>query len=157
MNEVLKRPMAANEIEWRIQSARNGKTTVVPYLQNRAVMERFDEAFSPDGWKNEFREWRAKGVMCGLSVLCDGDWITKFDAADETDIEATKGGISDSMKRAAVQWGLGRDLYKYPRVFIEGEHKYIPDWASQRLDQLVDAFIAGKLDDMKVIILKEKK
>jgi hypothetical protein len=32
MNEVLKRPMAANEIEWRIQSARNGKTTVVPYL-----------------------------------------------------------------------------------------------------------------------------
>jgi hypothetical protein len=61
------------------------------------------------------------------------------------------------MKRAAVQWGLGRDLYKYPRVFIEGEHKYIPDWASQRLEQLVDAFIAGKLDDMKVVILKEKK
>jgi len=157
MNEELKKPMQPNEIEWRIQSARNGKTIVVPYLQNRAVMDRFDLAFSPDGWKNEFREWREKGVLCGLSVLCDGQWVTKYDGADETQIESTKGGFSDSMKRAAVQWGLGRDLYKYPRVFIEGEHKWLPEWAVSRLDDLVKAFIEGKVEGIPVVVLKEKK
>lgn len=150
--------MQPDEIEWRIQSARNGKTTVVPYLKNRAVMDRLDAAFSPDGWCNTFERWGSgRGVKCGIGVLCDAQWVWKYDGADETDIEATKGGFSDSMKRAAVQWGLGRDLYKYPRIFIDGEHKYIPTWASKRLDQLVAAFIEGKLDGMEVITLTEKK
>ena len=157
MNEELKKPMQPHEIEWRISSSRNGKTTVVPYLQNRAVMERFDEAFTPSGWCNSFERWSDKGVKCGISVLCDdSEWVTKFDGADDTAIEPTKGGFSDSMKRAAVQWGLGRDLYKYPRVFIEGEHKYIPDWANEMLDKLVEAYIAGKLEGRSVITLKPK-
>jgi hypothetical protein len=156
MNEELKKPMQPNEIEWRIQNSRNNKTTVVPYLQNRAVMERLDEAFAPGGWQNTYERWGAKGVKCGIGVLCDAEWVWKYDGADETDIEPTKGGFSDSMKRCAVQWGLGRDLYKYPRVFIEGEHKYIPDWANEMLDKLVEAFIAGKLEGRSVIVLKQK-
>lgn len=157
MNEALRKKMQAHEIEWRIQNSRNNKTIVVPYINNRAVMERFDEAFNPSGWRNEFERWgNGSGVKCGLSVLCDGQWVTKYDGADETNIEPTKGGFSDSMKRAAVQWGLGRDLYDYPRVMIEGEHKYIPDWAHDMLNKLVEAFIGNKLGDRKVIILKEK-
>ena len=56
-----KKPMQPDEIEWRIQSARNGKTTVVPYLKNRAVMDRLDAAFSPDGWCNTFERWGVEG------------------------------------------------------------------------------------------------
>lgn len=40
-----------------------------------------------------------------------GDWLTKWDGSDDTNIEATKGGLSGAMKRAAVQWGIGRYLY----------------------------------------------
>jgi len=70
MNEALRKKMQAHEIEWRIQNSRNGKTIVVPYINNRAVMERFDEAFNPDGWKNEFERWgNGSGVKCGLSVI----------------------------------------------------------------------------------------
>lgn len=124
--EVLKRPISPKEIHWRIQSAKNQKTTVVPYLTSRCVMDRFDEQFGPLGWSNSFEKWGAKGVKCGISVILDtGQIITKYDGADETNIEATKGGFSDSMKRTAVQWGLGRDLYEYPRIQIEGEHKYL--------------------------------
>ena len=119
-------------------------------------MERLDEAFAPGGWQNTYERWGTKGVKCGIGVLCDAEWVWKYDGADETDIEPTKGGFSDSMKRCAVQWGLGRDLYKYPRVFIEGEHKYIPDWANEMLDKLVEAFIAGKLEGRSVIVLKQK-
>ena len=158
MNEELRKHLTAKEIDWRIQSKKNNKTTVVPYIDNRAVMERFDKAFGVDGWCNSFERWgNGGGVKCGISVKCDSEWITKFDGADETNIEPTKGGFSDSMKRASVQWGLGRELYDYPRIFIDGEHQYIPDWAAEMLDKLVEAFIKGQLEGRNVVVLKQKK
>lgn len=48
------------------------------------------------------------GVECGISIKIDGEWITKWDAAENTQVEAVKGGRSGAMKRAAVQWGIGR-------------------------------------------------
>jgi hypothetical protein len=44
--------------------------------------------------KNEFVEWRGKGVKCGISARneASGEWVTKYDGADETNIESTKGG-----------------------------------------------------------------
>jgi hypothetical protein len=41
-------------------------------------------------------------------------WVTKWDGAEETDSESIKGGLSAAMKRAAVQWGIGRYLYDLP-------------------------------------------
>ena len=97
--------------------------------------------------------------MCGIGVLCDDNtWVWKFDGADETHIEPTKGGFSDSMKRAADQWGLARGLYDYPTVMIETtSEKYIDKWAYEMLDKLVDAFNEGKLEGRDYIVLKQKK
>ena len=156
--DKLKAPIQPNEVEWRVQSAGANNTTVVPYLTNRCVMNRFDEAFGSENWQNDFTTWREKGVKCTISVRdvnTPDNWVSKSDGADETNIEATKGGFSDAMKRAAVQWGLGRDLYDYPRVMIEGQHKFIPDWADERLDKLVSAQIEGKLSGRKIVILKQ--
>ena len=139
-------PLQPHEVEWRVQSKSNGKTIVVPYINNRAVMNRLDEVCGADKWRNEFQRWGDKSVLCGLSIKIGDEWVTKWDGADDTGIEPTKGGISDAMKRAAVQWGMARDLYTYPRVFLDGEHKYIPSWAQDRLNALVNAFIEGKLD-----------
>jgi len=141
-----------HEIQWRVQSKGNGKTTVVPYLTNRCVMERFDEQFGATEWQNVFCEWRSKGVKCGISVNVDGNWVTKYDGADETNIEATKGGFSDSMKRAAVQWGLGRDLYDYPMIQLEGEHKYIPRQFEQELSGISEQVSSGKLNKSYVLL-----
>ena len=51
----------------------------------------------------------------------DGGWVAKADGAGDTAHEAEKGGISDAFKRAAVQWGVGRYLYRLesPWVAIE--------------------------------------
>lgn len=51
-------------------------------------------------------------MVCEIGIF-DGDsqWIWKADGADESDIEGTKGALSDSFKRAAVSWGVGRYLY----------------------------------------------
>ena len=43
--EILRKPIQPNEIEWRVQSAKGGKTTIVPYIQSRAVMNRFDASY----------------------------------------------------------------------------------------------------------------
>jgi hypothetical protein len=152
--KALKERIQPNEIQWRVQSARGGKTTIVPYLTNRCVMDRFDAAFGPMKWQNHFEEWRGKGVKCTISVWDEdlGNWVSKSDGADETIIESTKGGFSDSMKRCAVQWGLGRDLYDYPMVQIEGEHKYIPHHLMQRLDKMVEAINSGEFKKNYVLL-----
>jgi hypothetical protein len=53
--------------------------------------------------------------------------VTKWDGAQESQIEATKGGLSGAMKRAAVQWGIGRYLYDLEEGFAQlsaGKAKY---------------------------------
>lgn len=107
--ERLAAPFSPEDIKHR--KGPNGKQ--LPYVTNRAIQDRLDEVMGPANWKNEFREWGqgSPGVLCGLSLRIDNEWITKWDGAEQTDIEAVKGGLSDAMKRAAVQWGIGRYLY----------------------------------------------
>lgn len=137
MNDFSKRllaPFKPEDIEWRVQRAmstqKGPKAVVLAYVTNRAIMNRLDEVFGIGNWKNEYREWRDKGVLCGISVKLDGEWVTKWDGAEETNIEAVKGGFSGSMKRAAVQWGIGRYLYNLDETWVDvkerGQH-YIND------------------------------
>lgn len=116
----LRDPFAPTDIEWRVQQAgeKNGRpwARVLAYVTNRAIMERLDEVAGPENWQNVFKEGPAGGVICGLSVRVprpDGtaDWVTKWDGAENSDVEPVKGGLSNAMKRAAVQWGVGRYLY----------------------------------------------
>lgn len=123
----LAEPFLVSEVEWRIGSS--GKKSsggfwakALAYVTNRAIMDRLDEVCGPENWKNEFKEWTVggkAGVLCGISVKVNGEWITKWDGAENTDFEAVKGGLSDSMKRAAVQWSLGRYLYNLDATFVE--------------------------------------
>lgn len=127
MNEIqekLKRPFDAQDIEWRVQQSgeKNGKfwAMVLAYVTNRAIMDRLDEVFGVGGWKNEFLPTPGMdGVMCGISAKIDGEWITKYDGAENTQIEAVKGGLSSSMKRTAVQFGIGRYLYHLEANFAK--------------------------------------
>lgn len=118
-------PLTQDEIVWKVQSFTKGaspKTIVVPYIDNRAVMNRLDSCFGAENWSASFSELK-DGIKCTLTI----EGVSKEDGADVTKIEPTKGGISDSMKRAATQWGLGRELYDYPKVFIKGEHRFLSE------------------------------
>ncbi len=119
---LLDEPFATGDIEWRIQQA--GKSSnkiwakVLAYVTNRAIMKRLDEVCGKSGWRNEYRDIPNNGgVECGISIKVDGEWITKWDAAENTQVEAVKGGRSGAMKRAAVQWGIGRYLYNLEEGF----------------------------------------
>lgn len=110
------------DIEWRVQRAgeNNGKrwAMVLAYVTNRAIMERLDDVFGIDGWQNEYQPMKDGGIICGIKAKLGEEWITKYDGADKTAIEATKGGLSNAMKRAGVQWGIGRYLYRLDTTFV---------------------------------------
>ncbi|MBD2702406.1 DNA repair protein Rad52 [Spirosoma sp. BT702] len=142
---VLTAPLTVQEIEWRVQSqTKDGqKIIVVPYITNRCVMQRFDEQFGWAGWQNEIKEIEG-GFLCTITaVLPGGEVVRKTDGASRTSVEPVKGGISDAMKRAAVQFGLGRALYDFPKVLIQTTDKYIPDWATPLLDKMVEKINGG--------------
>ncbi|ADH63208.1 Rad52/22 double-strand break repair protein [Allomeiothermus silvanus DSM 9946] len=145
--EILTSPLRADEIEWKVQASKNGKTLIAPYIDSRAVMSRFDAAFGPFGWQNALKEvGNGEGMawLCGIGVKDEsGEWIWKWDGSGLSDIEPVKGGISGAMKRAATQWGVGRELYNYPKVYLTGEHKFIPLDVLKRLEGLPTAIAKG--------------
>jgi hypothetical protein len=114
-----------SDIEWRIQQCgwKNEKpwAMVLAYLTSRAVQQRLDDVCGPFGWQNSFHEGKDDAITCGISIRDpdSGQWVTKYDSADATDIEAIKGGRSGAMKRAAVHWGIGRYLYSLDVTFAE--------------------------------------
>lgn len=122
--KALQAPFGVEDMEWRVQQAgstQQGKlwAIVVPYITNRAIQQRLDDVCGVSGWKNEYTSTpNDKGTLCGISIKFGEDWITKYDGAEDTDIEAVKGGLSSAMKRAAVQWGIGRYLYKYEAAIV---------------------------------------
>lgn len=152
---VLTAPLTVQEIEWRVQSqTKDGqKIIVVPYITNRCVMQRFDDQFGWAGWQNEIKEIEG-GFLCTITaVLPGGEVVKKTDGASRTAVEPVKGGISDAMKRCAVQFGLGRALYDFPKVMIQTTDKYIPNWATPLLDKMVEKLNAGGLV-RDVVVLK---
>lgn len=117
---LLAEPFVPEDIEWRLAQAGKKKdgtlwAKVLAYVTSRAVQQRFDDVCGPERWQNEFRPAPDGGVLCRIGVYTDGGvWVWKEDGAENTDIEGVKGGLSGAMKRAAVQWGVGRYLYDLP-------------------------------------------
>ncbi len=124
-------PFAPEDLEWRLQRTfeyqGEAKGVAVPYVTNRAIMSRLDDVVGPENWYNDFKPWHGTGgkeaQLCGISIRYGDGFITKWDGAEDSDIEPVKGGLSDSMKRAAVQWGIGRVLYNMDVVFVEVEKR----------------------------------
>jgi len=122
----LKRPFPAGAIKWRIgQTTKDGsKAMALAYLDAREVYRRLDDVCGVGGWQDKLIEIK-DGFICELSIkMPSGEWITKTDSADFTDIESIKGGASSAVKRAAAVWGVGRYLYYMPTVWVKTKVLY---------------------------------
>ena len=114
MNKIemaLKRPFEPAKLRWR--KGPGGKELV--YITARDVMDRLDQVVGVSGWETSYHEVMGR-VVCELTVFVEGKPVTKCDGADDTAIEGAKGALSDALKRAAVQFGIGRYLY-HPAAF----------------------------------------
>lgn len=127
-------PFPSEDIEWRVQqSGMAGEkpyAMVLAYVTNRAIQQRLDDVMGPANWRNEYSKGPDDGVLCGISIRVSAnwghgtwEWVTKYDGAENTQVEAVKGGLSGAMKRAAVQWGIGRYLYNLESNFVDLSEK----------------------------------
>lgn len=121
--EMLQEEFKSKDIEWRV--GRSGKTEnglvwakVFAYVTARAGQDRLDRVMGPGGWQVKY-DHATKGVMCHLSLKIGTEWVTKCDGAEETEMEAFKGGISSAFKRTASVWGIGRYLYDLEEGFAK--------------------------------------
>lgn len=121
---ALAAPFPEKDLDWRvIQGGVKGNgepwAIVAAYVDARAVMDRLDLVVRPENWQDDYLHIGTKGVLAKLGIRIGDDWIWKQDGAEETDIEAFKGGLSKALVRAAVKWQIGRYLYNLPTMYAD--------------------------------------
>ncbi|MEB9685831.1 hypothetical protein BK742_03240 [Bacillus thuringiensis serovar pingluonsis] len=113
--ESLQAEFPFEQLDWKITHTfeSNGRffAYVAPFVDARAIQDRFDEVFGIDKWQVSYEKWGEKATKCTILVFLNERWISKEDGSEESDYNSVKGGFSNSLKRAAVLWGVGRYLY----------------------------------------------
>lgn len=111
------RKLRADEIECRVGTITEKGLTLLLYKDARCDMAILDETFGAMNWK---REHTRDNHNCVVSVYDQDkkEWVSKEDVGTESNTEAEKGLASDSFKRACVNWGIGRELYTSPFIWI---------------------------------------
>lgn len=121
MKEINFRLLNADEIEVRVQSVKNGKATMLLYMNSRVVTDLLDETIGNMNWCSEFQSVDGK-VICRIGIWDDDKkmFIYKSDTGSESNIEAEKGQFSDCYKRCLSRWGVN-ELYTAPNIVVDDD------------------------------------
>lgn len=113
------RDLTADEIECRVGVINANGLSLLLYKDARCDMSILDETVGEMCWQREHKEYKGN-LFCGISIYDDNrkQWVTKFDCGTESNTEKEKGEASDSFKRAGFNWGIGRELYTSPFIWI---------------------------------------
>lgn len=121
MSKLLFRCLGPDEVDVRPAEAKDGrKATLLLYQDARCAMNILDSTLGSTAWQKEYYE--AAGMLfCKIGIFDaeTNQWIWKSDTGSKSNIEEDKGLASDAFKRAAVAWGIGRELYTAPRITID--------------------------------------
>lgn len=130
-NEEMKfRDLTKNDIECRVQSISSYQgeakgLILLLYKNARVDMNILDETVGAENWQRDHFECKGN-LYCKVGINTNFEhpelpdrWIWKSDCGSESNTEAEKGEASDSFKRACVNWGIGRELYTSPFIWIE--------------------------------------
>lgn len=114
------RDLTADDIEVRVQSvSKNGSGIILLLYKNARVdMAILDETVGPENWQRDHYECKGN-LFCRVGIHCPPhEWVWKADCGVESNTEAQKGEASDSFKRACFNWGIGRELYTSPFIWV---------------------------------------
>lgn len=128
------RKLNADEIDCRVGIAKEKGCTLLLYKDARCDMSILDEAVGPHNWQRHHSRDNANCIVA-IWDSTKNQWIEKEDVGTESNTEAEKGIASDSFKRACVNWGIGRELYTAPFIWVPSSKynnvtrngKYYPD------------------------------
>ena len=110
--------LSSNDIEVRVSSVNKKGLSVLLYKDARCDMRILDQTVGAGNWQR--RHYECKGnLFCSVGVKVDDEWIWKDDCGAESYTSKEKGEASDSFKRACFNWGIGRELYTAPFIWIK--------------------------------------
>lgn len=120
MERLTFRPLRADELDVRVGSVSRAGATLLLYKDARSDQNVLDETVGPMNWQ---RHHSRDNANCIVSIWDEDkrQWIEKEDTGTESNTEKEKGLASDSFKRACFNWGIGRELYTAPFVFVKCE------------------------------------
>jgi len=119
----LMQPLPDNEIELRVGNIfKYGEKfgcIMLAYKTPRADARRLDDVLGSMNWQKRYYQDSKGNTVCAVDVWCPTKkcWVTKEDAGDDNQ-QGVKGTYSDAFKRAGFAWGIGRELYELPDLFV---------------------------------------
>lgn len=124
--ELKFRKLRADEIQVRpTDTKRKGSCLLLLYQDARCAMNILDETVGCD-WQKDYKEVNGN-IYCGIAIKIDNEWRWRWDCgsftAKEDDMQS-KADASDATKRAAVCWGIGRELYNTPKLQVKCPESY---------------------------------
>ena len=110
------------EIEARVQSVTQKGAILLLYKDSRTDMNILDETVGQMNWTRTHQVIDGR-LYCTVSIYDEtkSQWISKQDVGTESNTEKEKGQASDSFKRACFNWGIGRELYSSPFIWVPAE------------------------------------
>lgn len=113
------RLLTAGEIDCRIGNTTDNGASILLYKDARVDMRILDETYGSMNWQRR-HEVVNGNLFCTIEVWDSekGCWVSKQDVGTESFTEKEKGEASDSFKRAGFNWGIGRELYTAPFIWI---------------------------------------
>jgi hypothetical protein len=115
------RTLQPNEIDCRVGSVNATGFSILLYKDARVDMKILDEVYGSKNWQRT-HEVINGNLFCNIEIWDDTKkcWVKKQDVGTESFTEKEKGEASDSFKRAGFNWGIGRELYTAPFIWITG-------------------------------------
>ncbi len=115
------RTLTAQEIECRVATVKQNGFSILLYKDARCDMNILDETVGAMNWQ---RNHSRDNANCSVSIWDKEkqQWISKEDTGTESYTEKEKGLASDSFKRACFNWGIGRELYTAPFIWINPQN-----------------------------------
>lgn len=112
------RLLRSDEIDCRISMVKENGLSLLLYKDARCDQNILDETVGPMNWQKSYSRDNAN---CTVSIWDKEKsmWISKEDTGTESNTEKEKGLASDSFKRACFNWGIGRELYTAPFIWID--------------------------------------
>lgn len=119
MQQDMVRLLKADEIECRVSMVNEKGLSLLLYKDARVDQKILDETFGIFGWKRS-HQCIDGNLYCTVEVYDkeNGIWVAKQDVGTMSYSEKEKGQASDSFKRACFNWGIGRELYTAPFIWI---------------------------------------
>lgn len=137
------RTLKASEIELRIATINQKGLSLLLYKDARVDQNILDETVGKTNWQ---RHHSRDNANCIVAIWDDEkqQWIEKEDTGTESFTEKEKGLASDSFKRACFNWGIGRELYSAPFIWISAEDANIKQGGNGKM-QCYDKFVVEQI------------